>query len=531
MAFSSAPVTDTYSTQRIPLVHDLDANPGVFTLSSANSGMLNVLAYKATTPKTGLDDGVSVYGQARECITAQPAVTYSASTGVVRGFYVWEKTPGTLYFFLVSTDGTTSNVYTSTTGLVGSWTSVNTITNADTQVRFTEFINDTNTKSLIMVTGTEGYVFVDNSAGTEITDVNFPNPHIPFPVFLDGYLFLAKANTGDIYNSNLNDPTTWTAGDFISSEVFPDDIQALVKMNNYLLAIGKTGSEFFYDAATTIGSPLARYEGGILPFGTNFPNSIAASINTVVLLTNSNDGESGFKIIDGMQARDLESQAVHAALSGNISLGTSTAESLRAGLFRQNGELFYALNFNGLSASVVETVVCSLATGYWSRLQLGVTAFPVGFTTSATTTNLKAYVAGVYNRVVFVGYFDSSAYMDYIGDGVTFPTLNNYTIQTLIVPPQTFGTLNRKFLYRLGVYYLGDEATLSGQPPTIQYSDDGGYNWSSSYTLSGRMNSPDEAFPFITQLGSFRSRMFKITYTNKRFRWLYLELDINKGQQ
>lgn len=31
----------------------------------------------------------------------------------------------------------------------------------------------------------------------------FPTPHVPTPVFLDGYIFLSKANTADIYNSDL----------------------------------------------------------------------------------------------------------------------------------------------------------------------------------------------------------------------------------------------------------------------------------------------------------------------------------------
>ena len=96
MAFSSAPEKDTYSTSRVSLINDLDARPGVYTLNNtAVSGMLNVLAFTSKGQKTGSDASSGIYGQSRDCLTAQVAVQYTTFTAQVRGFYVWEKVPGT----------------------------------------------------------------------------------------------------------------------------------------------------------------------------------------------------------------------------------------------------------------------------------------------------------------------------------------------------------------------------------------------------------------------------------------------------
>lgn len=223
MAYTSAPETQTYSSQRISLCHTIENTTtfGTNIGSYTDAGMVNLIPIvqgsgedKAEVPLTR----PGLYGV---------SVTNTANMDA-RGVYVWDKTSSLTYYYACCGN----QIFTSTDGTT--WTSVVTWTNSLTSpIGFTEFIDSTtNTKKLIVVDGREGYIFTDNTAGTKITDADFPSPHLPFPVFLDGYLFLAKADTGDIYNSDLNDPASWTAGNFISSELYPDDVQAIVKINN-----------------------------------------------------------------------------------------------------------------------------------------------------------------------------------------------------------------------------------------------------------------------------------------------------------
>lgn len=88
---------------------------------------------------------------------------------------------------------------------------------------------------------------------------NFPTTTSSSVKTLNGYIFVCVG--GDIYNSDLDLPDSWNTSDFISTEIYPDDIVALAKYKNYLVAFGENTIEFFYDAANISGTPLARQEG------------------------------------------------------------------------------------------------------------------------------------------------------------------------------------------------------------------------------------------------------------------------------
>lgn len=547
MPFTNAPTNDTYSSQRIPLVQQqFNAQP-----NGTYYGMTNLLSFK--------DEGSGeMYSQSRYGITAASTVGSVSASAVCRGLYVWEKSIGTTYYFVVV--GT--SVYTAT-ALAGPYTAVTTFsTNVTTPVRFTEFVNDTNTKSLIAVDGTEGYIFTSNAAGTKITDVDFPSPHVPFPVFMDGYLFLAKAGTADIYNCDLNDPTAWTAGSFISSEVYPDDIQALVKVNNYLLAVGVQGSEYFYDAANPTASPLARYEGTLIPFGTPIPNSVVSTDDTVCFVGRAPSGDYSLKVIEGFKYSDVPSSVVSIALTN--SLGTSTAtNAVRGYFFREYDTLYYGIAQDGTynsdtTGNVSWHYVIDFNTKNWSSFTRGVDTtrttygsnghktYPVYFSSNNQTYSGGTIVAGLAYNVVFIGTLDYSA------TGVDTLPLNSTSLSTIwylgsvYTNAKDFGTMNRKFMSRLGVNYsirLDASATNSDGSliPRISWIDSasdlvngtntqGGIPLVGGYYQSLTNNNYGIYFPFIYQLGYFRERYFLVeTYGGVLFN--YLEVDINKGNR
>lgn len=524
MAYTGAPETQTYSTQMVELACGIDQKiSGSFTGFSKDQGMINVMPFKHT-----VDNKEEIWGETRYVV--ESGIIAPGATGVVRGMHVWEKTAGTIYYFIVV--GTA--VYSSTLGIANSFTQVNTLLTAGTgPVRFTEYIDDVNTKKLILVDGVEGYVYTTNAAGTKITDVDFPTPHVPWPVFMDGYLFLAKAGTGDIYNSNLNDPAAWTAGSFLSSELYPDDIQALLKVNNYILAVGTQGCEYFYDAANATASPLARYEGGSLPFGTQFPNSIAVNKNTVILIANSNDGESSLKIIEEFKTRDIVSSFVINTLGQAINAATATYQSILGFFLRQKGELFYGLTYNHTlntayddeRADLYPTLVYSFTTGGWTEFRMTTDKrWPFVFTHSNTTGKLRTYTAGTFAGVPFFG--------TYSGTGQYDTTSQQYQVyEEIRTAVYSFGTLNRKMCFRVGLVYgrTGDSGT---SPPDISYTDDDWRTTSTARAFAGKNSDGDGGFPFLTQLGSFRQRGFKLSCTGQGPTvWKRLEVDINKGQQ
>lgn len=532
MAYTSSPENQTYSTQPLPIATSIELRPdSLYIAGSAltqDGGMVNLIPTNAKTTKRKQGEALDVYAVTRQAITATEVVN---SDLINRGSYVWEKSAGTIYYFSVNGTG----VYSSTDGTT--WALVNTLlTSATTPVRFTEFINDSNQKSMILVDGVEGYVYTSNAAGTKITDGDFPTPHVPFPIFMDGYLFLAKAGTGDIYNSNLNDPSAWTAGDFISSELYPDDIQALVKINNYILAIGLEGSEYFYDAANATASPLARYEGGSLAFGTKFPNAIATNKRQAVVIANNNDGEFCLKGIEDFKGEDIDPGFLTQVINSRLASGSINAAGVRGYFLRQGGDLLYVINLQGDTSSpnlLNKTFALNMENGYWTELRAGASGtapYPVYFIANSTTTQAATYVSGHYGGSPFFGTLKETALaQDTFTNGAG--TVGIYT--EVRTPNIDCDTQNLKAMSRFGV-----EVEVSNSPTatsgadvtmSVSWSDDDYATFSTARDLvfGAGLN-----FPFITQLGMFRRRAFKLVYTGTSFlRYKLLTMDINKGLQ
>ena len=515
MAYSKTPTLDTYSSQKIPVAWDLSLQAVSTTTDyPLLSGMINMVPYK-------VPNSDELYAETRYGFSAEQVV--AGSSMVCRGMYVWEKTPGTVYYYCVVNNTSTNlnTIYTSTNG--NTWTGVQTFTQSNTYpARFTEYITSTNVKSLILVTGTKGYIFDDETTPVEVPDADFPSPHLAWPVVIDGYLFLAKSETGDIYNSDLDDPTAWTAGSFISSELYPDDLRAILKIDNYLLAIGNQGSEYFYDAANATGTPLQRVEGASLPFGTTFPNSIASSFDQATFLANTNDGGYSMVTIKGMKYEMMPAEALMHITTNQLYNSVLTQTGVRGYYIRMQGQLFYVFNTRGddnIADPPYYTFYYSFETKKWGLFNHAGDRFPVFFSSSGTTLKPLTFVAGHTLTGVFMGTMSAGYPFDDMPEGVLQIT------QEIVIPPQSFGTLNRKTMNRLGAFYTTYETLIAME---IAYSDDGNSSFSAYRDFSG---SVDSGFPFITQLGEFRYRGFKIYNPSNNLQLYYLEADINKGMR
>lgn len=534
MAYTKSPETQTYAPARFRAAHDIDLRMGTTPGNAStriDAGMVNLLSRRIKTPgaegNTSKQDEIQAESRPPIC-----AAQVAATSNPVRGMYVWEKTAGTVYYFVV----VSTSVYTSTTGLAGSWTAVTTLaTAADTPVGFVEFINATNNKSLVLVDGVEGFVFTSNAAGTKIADADFPTPHIPMPVYLDGYLFLVKKDTGDIYNSKLDDPANWITGEFISSELYPDDIVGLVKINNYLLAIGRYGSEYFYDAANASGSPLARYDGGVLPFGCNFPYTICSTKNSVMFLANNNDGEAVLKVVEDFKAKEVDAPWLTSYIASALTAGASYV-NLRSYLMREGSDLMYVIRVPGTTTTDDAgngVFAFSMDTQMWTELALGTDKmFNVYATCFSTSGNAVTFVAGTYHTggFAFFGTLGpstlSSSYFTTYGVDYLNGSTTTLPLTTVIrTTAQDFGTLNLKFMNRFGVVMTTN--TQSTTPSLTLAWSDTDYNFTNSATFTADYN-----YPFVTQLGAFRRRAFKITGSGAvSYRFQLFEVEINKGQQ
>jgi hypothetical protein len=114
-------------------------------------------------------------------------------------------------------------------------------------------------------------------AFTRIADIDMPGNDgvslVRGGCSLNGYLFLGDI-FGNIYNSNLDDITTWDAADVIVAEREADIGIYIGKHKDHLVYIGSKSIEFFYDAGSTPNSPLQRREDLFYRIGCVLPNTI-----------------------------------------------------------------------------------------------------------------------------------------------------------------------------------------------------------------------------------------------------------------
>lgn len=564
MPFTNAPSNDTYSSHRLPIVQTIQAyaaDPVPGRGAYVENLIPIVVPDIESKPAFVADNRL---GTRMHSISTDPG----SSPPIPLGVYVWEKAPGTVYYFHVEqVTGNTLKVWTSTDNTT--WTNVLSYSWSDIattkRVGFTEFIDATNVKSLIMVDGINGYVFTSNAAGTKIVDVDFPSPHMAFPVYLDGYVFLIKRNTGDIYNSDLNLPSSWTAGSFLSAELYPDDAKALVKINNYLLVVGQQSCEFFQDVGNFPASPLGKVDGAVLPFGTNLPESIAFTKDSCIMLANSVDGGLTLKYIEGFKYNDLTPPWL-------VSTYTYYSNSVVYGNFqRQYGQLLYSLSFTNPSNSSVN--VCPTysfenktwfslknAEGSWWMMHsvVGPSTNPVTFFCGYSQT-LGKTVVGNLSGVTTNTPVDFSDIIYVNGSSSTIDSSSNFTI-VVQTPKLDFGTMNKKAMHRLGLRYnlataqsVATNMNNYNQNINIYWTDYDvvlpktvGASWPTQASLmlnTTTGNTPDNGgwggdHPFVTQLGMFRQRTMSVVYGPSGglapyypIRLNEIEFDINKGQQ
>ena len=489
MAYSNSPSLQTYETKRVSFIQPLLQRSGLTPTKDAR--LVNIMTEKIDNP---LEEHRKYY------LRTRPGLTLSYTLDAVnmrtpRGIYVWVYYGNSYVFSVVG-----NQVYVN--GVLR-----DTLSTSTGQVGFTEFVSSLGIVTLVMVDGTNGYVYsLPSSTATQIVSANFPTPHIPMPVFMDGYLFLGKKNSEDVYNSVLDDPTLWNAGEYLSAEMYPDTLVGLAKNNNYIYAVGAGSIEYFYDVANATGTPLARHTSAVQQFGTPAPMTIVNTEKEVVLVGQTQNGGYTVWSIDGFKEKEIGIPAVKSALQEEgAAIANAAAFCIRAA-----GQKLYVIRLS------VRTFVYSFDTEMWHEwASSSDNSIPFIATFADDGPNGQAYCLD--NNGQYVYQFTEDSYTD---AGTQFRC-------EIVTPKQDFDTINRKFMSRFSL--LGNVPTTSGTGNTFQisWSDNDYQTWATDRTLSF-----DNDFPVITQLGNFRRRAFRIRYSQPYMvRLEGFEVDINKGNQ
>jgi len=452
------PYFTQYHTQRFSLIGSPQQRDGDHI---KDQRFLNLFPELIKSP---ISDGKKYYLKKRPGLHA----FQSLPTGTSQGFFYWR---GNYYYAIGGV------LYKNTTPLLN-------LTQSTGVVGFVEYRVDP-ADELFVCDGHRAWLVNSDDTYITISSPNFPNPHIPMPIFFDGYIVLAGGNQR-VYNSALGDPNTWPADGFLDAEMYPDTLVGLAKVQNYVAAIGQASIEWFYDNANATGSPFTRNAPAVSQFGCPAPSTIVQTEKELILVGSTGTGGRTVWVIDGFQPTEIGNEPVREALdlegADILFASGNTIQCL--------GHKWYILNLT----SKQRTFVYDFEEKMWHEWTSG--------TDQAVFEGRFAADSGI-GMPVWLGYLGGTSYYmsqsDYTDHG---NTINCVAITVKI----DFDTTKRKRFYRLSL--VGDAPNGNNQTPvTVKWSDDDYNTWSSGATLY--LNG---TYPTITQMGYGRRRAFQFVF-------------------
>lgn len=368
-----------------------------------------------------------------------------------------------------------------------------------------------------IVSGGSGYtknpsVTITDSTGSNATADCLLNAFptgtlVPGVAYLDTYVIVGTPD-GKLWNSSVNDPTTWNPLSYITSESEPDQLTGIAKHLNYVVAFSQWSTTFFYDAGgTPPASPLLPASTYGFELGCVNGNSIAQIEQSLLWIGQSRNTGPAVFILDGTSPTKVSSPNIDRVLTN------STLANVYAYAFKYNGHMFYVLTLIDLSVTIVYDVNEKM----WYQW-------------SSYVSTSSGLVEQFFSPTFYAGNFGANQeyyFLDYNNGNVysmsdTIYQDNGYPIQFRVISPLLdFGTTKRKFYHQVEV--VGDKipATMN-----IRYSQDDYNNWSSY-----RQVNLDAERSNIYQLGSSRRRAWEFLCTdNQPLRLEAAEIDFDVGE-
>jgi len=502
--------------------------PVTTTLSIDNfsGGVVNVASSSSTNAI------FNQYADGRYFATQRPSVNIfeDASATVAdakgRGVYYWDKVSA-LYF--VNDDTVYKGNYSAPLGVA--------LSSGTDKIYFFE-VGD----NLVIIDpeNNEGWYITSGASTTlvSITSTGFPPNQTPALTLckggasLNGKLFVMATN-GEIWESDLEDPTTWGLLNFISAEISPDNGVFLTKHNEHIAAFGTRSLEFFYDAANPTGSSLSPRTDISHDIGTVNFDTIWQDGESIYFVNLNPAGDLNINLLNNFQLQKISTSDVDTFITSSVI--TDSLELVADG-FSTAGRSFYILTTNYVSGTIQPLSSLVLDTsngvwGFWELMQTGIDDCPVvGWTQSTSTRAGNGILSNgdiitiaddknpqdLTEAQIYVeaGYVDAN----YISD--TGQSGDN--IEMVLIPgPVDYGNRNYKYADNLKLVAIPEAST---QEMTVQWSDEGNDNYNTGRTLdlSNHNNK-------LTRLGRFRQRNHKLTFSgDEQIEVEAIEVDVSE---
>jgi hypothetical protein len=496
MAYSSSPQFQTYKTVKVKF----DGEPGFRSgdLSSERDLQIVNMYYDRMSQEN--KERIVRLMKRDGLTTTAYSLSKAASSDELRGYF--NDTESNTFYWAVN-----NKLYSVSPDVGSSIRTVATLTTSSGYVGFSAFRKaTTSTRYILASDGTD--LWVDDYVAvscTKVVDADMPTPHQPYPVTIDGYVFLIKSGTEEIWNSDVDDPFAWTAGAKVNAELASDKGLRLFRIKNYVVCFGTGSIEYFWDAAAT-PSPLSRYDSPIRNVG-----YITGGTQTddVVFFVGQDDRQNigvykveNFKvdrISTPVVDRTLQTFSSTANAKSNVPLGVDGF------ILSTKGHSFYVV------VTDQTTWVYDLDVRIWYEWK------------GSDGTGLKVEATwAMFNGGQYVA-IAGQTYMSLLTPSVYQDFGTNFTCR-YTTEDNDFDTMNWKVCHRTMLRCSMHNYTGTSNA-TVTWSDN---DWGDGGSTTAKNINVFGSSPFISKCGRFRNRSWRIEYTdNYPFFMSGLELDIN----
>lgn len=453
-------------------------------------------------------------------VTQRPSIEIQEQAANARGraIYYWD-TNSTLY--ILNDDTIYKNSYSGGLGT--------TITAGTKKCKFLSLGG-----RLILLDHADNAGYTITTGDTVAAITGFPSSLVPGGAILNGYLYVMGAD-GTIYNSNLDTPQTFTAGNNTNAEREEDGGAYLGKHHDHIVAFGERTIEFFYDNANPTNSPLNRREDISYNVGCANGESVWEDGDLTIFIGNDLNSGLGVYALTQFSLKKISNSDLDALITKALTVDGYGV--IGEGVSAQ-GHKFYTLTFYTTQTDIVteNTFVYDFNSNTWGEWETtvgGLSDFPIMGTTIRSSASIR-YMEGIFtNGDIFIvnnslSPQDAIAGSVYVNAGYV---VNDYIVETDssaedIVFKIRFGQLDGDshiFKY-MDIFRIIANKTNNSQDVTVYISDDNNLNFESVGTIN--LNYTDDQ---LTELGRFKRRNIEIQHSSTEQVWIETTEAIIRG--
>jgi hypothetical protein len=314
MAFSKTPELETHQTKRIPIIGGQTIASNVIDVSGYQGQR-----YKNCYPKrlklTNTDDKW-VLTKTPSIATAQVTFTSSGTDAITSisddGKWIWKGRR--LYTW---SGGAPSHTAASGTYVISMHRVIDPV---GTDEIYAGILQNGSLFSYTWNNNTSTFTLSAALPFSTYNALALPVPNLS--AVLNGRLYVLT-NGGRIYNSNPGAYLTFSSTSFIVPETKGDLCQAIINYKNNLVAFSSQSTEFFYDGAIELGSPLVRQEAYTQLYGI-FDRTDLAQLGDNVFFMSWGDRQGfGIYTLDNFNVTKISNSYIDTLLNNDDMTGGS----------------------------------------------------------------------------------------------------------------------------------------------------------------------------------------------------------------